>query len=95
MKHHPVMPVHESKVGSVLQQRARERNFDLMCLTGISINLRRILYRSRIRPEDEDPEQLEAKVKDLCNYIEARVKRSYDRFKKEYKEAERANKSSK
>ena len=97
MKHHTVMPVHESKRGSPLQQRVRERNYDLFCLSSISQNLRRILIRNNEGVGPVDPEQLEAKVIDLCNYIEARIKRSYDRFKREYKvkEAKSANKSSK
>ena len=95
MKHHPVFPLHESKTGSPLQQRARERNYDLFCLSGISQNLRRIIIRNSEVVGPRDPLQLEAKVKDLCNYIESRVKGSYDGFKREYtaKEVKRANQS--
>ena len=97
MEHHAVIPVHGSRKGSPLQQRVRERNYDLFILSGASQNLRRILIRNNEGVRPVDPEQLEAKVMDLCNYIEARVKRSYNRFKREYKvkEVKSANKSSK
>ena len=96
MKHHPVHPVHESKKGSPLQQRVRERNYDLFCLSGISQNLRRIIWRNNPKsnttevPRDLAP-RLDKVTVETLDLIEGMVKRSYDEFKRKYD----ANQSSK
>lgn len=85
MKHHPVRPVHESKRGSPLQQRARERNYDLFCLSGASQNLRRILWRNNATevPTDLAP-RLDKMIIEILDLLDGRVKRSYDEFKRKY-----------
>lgn len=100
MKHHTVIPIHESKRGSILQQRARERNYDLFCLSSISQNLRRILYRNSLEStatvlSTDIAPRLEKVIIETLDLLENRVKRSYDEFKREYnaKEIKSANQS--
>ena len=93
MKHHTVIPVHGSKTGSPLQQRARERNFDLMRLAGISQNLRSILSRNSLKTDTlvGPVARREAAIKECIDILEFRVRASYKEFKEKYN----ANKSPK
>ena len=89
MKHHNVFPVHKSKTGSPLQRRVRERNYDLFCLSGISQNLRRILWRNTLKnvateTDTDFSPRLEKVIIETLDILEDRVKRSYAEFKRKH-----------